>query len=71
MSEDLDKKQKHNRVLLHALQTCHPVLLEGQSRFIHTLTYQILGGGIDTTIYLTGDQTPIKPEQVQLQEQPK
>lgn len=63
-----EAEQKHNRVLLHALQTAHPVLHQGKARFIHTLTYQILGGGISTTAYLTGDSTPIGPEHIQLQE---
>lgn len=61
--------QKHNRVLLHALHTAHPVLYQEKQRFIHTLTFQIYGGGIIGTVYLTGDPTPIAPELVQLQEQ--
>ena len=63
--------QKHNPVLLHALQTAHPVLFEGKQRFIHTINYQILGGGVNTTVYLTGGQEPIEPHLIQLQEQPK
>lgn len=65
--------QKHNRVLLHALQTAHPVLHEGKARFIHTLNFQIMGGSMNTTVYLTGDgdRVPLEPSKIQLQEQPK
>lgn len=62
--------QKHNRVLLHALHTAHPMLYQGKQRFIHTVTYQLEGGNVKATVYLTGDHTPVEPEQVQLQEQP-
>jgi hypothetical protein len=65
-----EEAQKHNRILLHALQTAHPVLYRGTHRFIHTLTFQVFGGGIHSTVYLTGDPSPIEPAQVQLQEQP-
>lgn len=63
--------EKHNRVLLHALQTAHPVMCEGRARFIHTITYQVLGGGVDATIYLTGGDTAFKPLDIQLQEHPQ
>ncbi|MES2319961.1 MAG: hypothetical protein V4631_20975 [Pseudomonadota bacterium] len=66
-----DLVQKHNRVLLHALQTAHPVMHKGKSCFIHTLTFQTLGGGIDTTVYMSGDPAPIRAAEVQLQENPQ
>ena len=59
---------KHNRVLLHAHQTAHPVLYAGQQRFIHTLTFMSYGGGIKTLVYLAGDPAPVEAEAVQLQE---
>lgn len=65
-----EAEQKHDRILLRALQIAHPVIYQGQQRFIHTLTCQISGGSTETTVYLTGDPTPVKPSDVQLQEQP-
>jgi hypothetical protein len=62
----LDAQARHNRVLLHALQTAHPVLYKDRSRFIHTLTYQISGGGIETAVYLTGSPEPLAPEEISL-----
>jgi hypothetical protein len=58
--------EKHNRVLLHALQVAHPVLYRERERFIHTLTFQQLGGRIDTTVYLAGDATPLAASDVTL-----
>lgn len=63
---DRDAIERHNRVLLHALQIAHPVLYQGKNRFIHTLRFQLSGGGLDTTVYLTGDPTPLNADQVQL-----
>ena len=48
---------KHNRILLHALHTAHPVLHDGRQRFIHTLTFMSYGGGIKTIAYLSGDSS--------------
>lgn len=62
--------QKHNRVLLHALHTAHPMLYQGKQRFIHTLTFSILGGGTSATVYLTGDSAAVEPNEVQLQARP-
>jgi hypothetical protein len=58
--------EKHNRVLLHALQTAHPVLHRERERFIHTLTFQQLGGRIDTAVYLSGDATPLGASDITL-----
>lgn len=58
--------EKHNRVLLHALQIAHPVIYQERQHFIHTLTYYQHGGRIETTVYLTGDPTPRRPEEVTL-----
>ena len=51
--QTVEEEKKHNRILLHALQTCHPVIYEGKQCFIHTFNVQVYGGGLKTTIYLT------------------
>jgi len=64
-----EARQKHNRVLLHALHTAHPMLYQGKQCFIHTLMFQIQGGDITVDVYLTGGTGPVEAEQVQLSEQ--
>jgi hypothetical protein len=60
MSEQPDfDPQKHNRVLLHALQTAHPVLHEGRERFIQVLRYELIGSEVETVAYLTGSPAPL------------
>lgn len=66
-----DIAAKHNRVLLHALQTAHPVMYQGKQRFMHTLTCQVYAGGITTTAYLMGDPAPVPPDQIILYEVPQ
>lgn len=56
--------ERHNRVLLHALQTAHPVIVDGKEHFIHTLTYQLYGGGISTSVHLAGADEPVQPDRV-------
>lgn len=63
-AQRLAEAERNNRRLLHALQTAHPVKFAGANRFIHTLTFSTSGGDIETTVYLTGDSTPIPGEQV-------
>lgn len=58
--------QKHNRVLLHALQTAHPVLHEGRERFIQVLRYELIGSEVETVVYLTGSPTPLLGSQLAL-----
>ena len=61
---------KHSRVLHHALHTAHPMLYKGLVCFIHTITEQRYGGGIETTVYLAGHPAPVPAAEVQLQAQP-
>jgi hypothetical protein len=61
----------HNRVLLRAFQTAHPVTYNDRVNFIHMRTYQQSGGAIETVVYLSGLPKPLKPEQVQLAKVPK
>lgn len=63
-----EASQKHNRVLLHALHTAHPMRYQGKQCFIHTLLFQIHGGDISATVYLTGSTGPVESDQVQLWE---
>lgn len=58
--------QKHQRILLHALHTAHPVLYQGKQQFIHTLTFQGAGGSIKAAVYLAGVDGVVKPEDVSL-----
>jgi hypothetical protein len=57
MADDQLDIGRHNRVLLHALQTAHPMLRNGLQCFIHTLVFQAAGGGIETIVYLRGGRT--------------
>lgn len=65
-----EAQQKHNRVLLHALHTAHPMIYKEKQCFIHTLLFQVKGGDISATVYLMGNSAPIAPELVQLQGDP-
>lgn len=58
--------QQHNRVLLHALQTAHPVLYEGHERFIQVLRYELIGSEVETVVYLTGSPSPLPGRQLTL-----
>lgn len=55
--------ERHNRVLLHAWQTATPVVYRDRNRFVHTLLF---AGDGDVKVYLTGDPTPLRPDEVQL-----
>jgi hypothetical protein len=57
-----DAAERHNRVLLHAWQTAHPVLYEGLQRHIHTLVFQKPGGAPDVVVYLNGQAEPVAAE---------
>lgn len=58
--------ERHNRVLLHAFQTAHPVMYCGCERYIHTLKFQQFGGGTDTTVFLTGKVEPVPADELTL-----
>ncbi|UGQ45107.1 hypothetical protein [Massilia endophytica] len=58
--------ERHNRVLLHALQTGHPVQRGGRNAFIKALYFQDNGGGIDVRLYLAGDAEPHAPDEIEL-----
>lgn len=61
-----DAIERHNRVLLHALQVAHPVMYREQKRFIHTLRFQTSGSDIGVDVYLTGSTERIAPEEISL-----
>lgn len=61
-----DAEERHNRVLLHALQTAHPVIYQGMKRFIHSLFYGPGPGGIETIVYLAGSAESIPPADITL-----
>jgi hypothetical protein len=61
--------EKHNRVLLHAWQTAHPVLYQDRHHFIQVLRFGATGCGQDVEVYLAGDPTCLRPDQVQLAKQ--
>lgn len=56
----------HDRVLLRAWHTAHPVLYQDKKRFIHSLYFGPSSTSQSTIVYLTGDPTPLRPDQVQL-----
>lgn len=62
--------QRHNRVLLHAWQTTHPVMYSGRQRHIHGLRFMTEGSMMDAAVYLTGDPTPVQADQVTLLKPP-
>lgn len=62
----LEAAARHNRVLLHALQTCHPVMHNDRKGFIHTITFSLSGGTVDAVVYLAGSPEPIAPEAIAL-----
>ena len=53
-------------MLLHALQTCHPVMHNDRKGFIHTITFSLSGGSVDAVVYLAGSPEPIAPDAVSL-----
>ncbi|KQN77794.1 hypothetical protein ASF04_23785 [Duganella sp. Leaf61] len=62
----LEAAARHNRVLLHALQTCHPVMHNDRKGFIHTITFSLSGGSVDAVVYLAGSPDPLAPAAVSL-----
>lgn len=60
---------KRDRALLRARYTCQPVLFAGKQHFLHSMSPQVLGGGVSTTIYLMGDATPRQPSDITFMEQ--
>lgn len=62
----LEAAARHNRVLLHALQTCHPVMHNDRKAFIHTITFSLSGGSVEAVVYLAGSPEPIAPDAVSL-----
>lgn len=62
----LEAAARHNRVLLHALQTSHQVVYKEKWRFIHTITFQTSGGSVEATVYLAGSSEPVEAELVSL-----
>lgn len=60
--------EKHNRVLLHALQTAHPVMYQDKQHFLHSLTFMTYAGGLKTYVYLAGQTLSVPADQVQLRE---
>jgi len=62
----LEAEQRHNRVLLHALQIGHPVVVDGVTQFIQCLSFNREGGGIDATVYLAGKRESVRGEEVSL-----
>lgn len=55
---------KRDRALLRALYTCQPVLFAGKQHFLHSMSPQVLGGGVSTIIYLMGDATARQPSEI-------
>lgn len=62
----LEADERHNRVLLHALQTAHAVMVNGKTGYIHTLKFSQAGGGIEVDVFLTGDPANYGPQEVEL-----
>lgn len=62
----LEAAARHNRVLLHALQTCHPVMHNDRKGFIHTITFSLSGGSVEAVLYLAGSPEPVAPEAIAL-----
>lgn len=58
--------ERHNRVLLHAWQTAHPVVFEGRNQFIQVLRFGSTSNNGDVEVYLAGIPTCLRPDQVQL-----
>ncbi len=66
MSDEPFDPQRHNRVLLHAWHTTHPVLHQGRQRFIHGLRFLTHGSSQEADVFLTGDPSPVPATEVQL-----
>jgi len=62
----LEAYQRQSRILLHALHTGHPVLYQQRQRFIHTMTVQQSGGGVEVIVYLAGDKAAVPPMDISL-----
>jgi uncharacterized protein YjiK len=62
----METYQRQTRILLHALNTGHPVLYQQRQRFIHTLTFQQSGGSVEAIVYLSGEKTAVPPMDVSL-----
>jgi hypothetical protein len=62
----LEAAARHNRVLLHALQTAHPVMFNDRKGFIQVVTFSQSGGSIEAVIYLSGNPAPIEANQISL-----
>jgi hypothetical protein len=56
--------EKHELMLLRAAQTARPVIFEGRQNFIHTVHGQLYGGAFEVTVYLTGNPSPLRPDQL-------
>ncbi|MBR7634877.1 hypothetical protein [Janthinobacterium lividum] len=55
---------KLNRAVLRAIHTCQPVLFGGKQHVLRAMGAQVLGGGVSSVIYLMGDATPHKPNEI-------
>ena len=62
-----DAIERHNRVLLHAAQTAHPVMYRNKKRFIKALLFDVSGSDIEVDVYLTGSTERIPPEEISLE----
>ena len=60
---------KLDRAVLRAIHTCQPVLFDGKQHFLHSMSPQVLGGGVSTIVYLMGDATPRQPSEITFMEQ--
>jgi len=61
-----DSDAQHSKVLLHALQTAHPVVVASCNHFIHTIVMRDEGPGVSFQVYLTGQSRSVAPAAVSL-----
>jgi hypothetical protein len=68
-----DEREKHEMRLFRCMQTARPVYLKtnGRQRFIQCITTCMSGGSYDMDIYLAGDPTMYRPDDLIYKDEPK
>lgn len=57
---------KHQALLLRSLHCARPVIYQGRSAFIHTISASQAGGHIEMTVYLAVDPAPIDSSHISI-----
>jgi hypothetical protein len=62
-----DAAERHNRVLLAALQKAQKIVCAGRAGLIRELSIHPVGGALETDVYLAGSRDPVPATDVSLQ----